>query len=137
MNQIYIAGSFSTKEEKERLNRLIEEVRKEYPNHQLYIPMEHFVPRGNDKDENGNYIMPNNIWAKKVFKMDVTAIESSDFMIALYNGRYSGTGTAWEIGYAYGIGLPVILYISEDAEDSSLMVVNSAFKVIGNINNQQ
>ena len=137
MNQIYIAGPFSTKEERDQLNQMIEQVKRDYPHHNLYIPMDHFIPGGNDKDENGNYIMPNDVWGKHVFNMDKTAIETSDFMVVLYRGRYSSTGTAWEIGYAYGIGVPIILYIPEDVDTTSLMVVNSAFKVIGNTKNQK
>lgn len=137
MNQIYIAGSFSTQEEKDQLNRMIEEVKKKYPDRNLFIPMEHFVPGGNDKDENGNYLMPNDVWARKVFEMDKFALDQSSLVVALYRGRYSGTGTAWEIGYAYAMNIPVILYIPDNVDSNSLMIINSASRIIGKINNQK
>ena len=130
MKQIYIAGSFSTDEEKDLLNKMIEKVKIDYPDYNLYIPMDHFVPGGNDKDENDNYIMPNDVWAKKVFDMDVNAIDNSEMIIALYRGRYSGTGTAWEIGYGYANKIPITLYVPDNTDTTSLMIVNSATNVI-------
>lgn len=130
MKKIYIAGSFSNDVEREQLNTMIDTVRKENPDAELFIPMLGFIPGGNDKDENGEYIMPNYVWARAVFTMDVNAIDSCDEVIALYRGRYSGTGTAWEIGYAYAKNKPITVYVPRGVDQTSLMVINSASKVI-------
>ena len=130
MKKIYIAGSFSNDVEREQLNTMIDTVRKENPDAELFIPMLGFIPGGNDKDENGEYTMPNYVWARAVFTMDVNAIDRCDEVIALYRGRYSGTGTAWEIGYAYAKNKPITVYIPGGVDQTSLMVINSASKVI-------
>jgi len=134
---IYIAGSFSNKEEKDLLNEMIREVKKKFPNEELYIPMEHIVPGGNDKDENGNYIMPNKIWAKKVFEMDVEALEKCDTVVGLYRGRYSGTGTAWELGYSYAMKKKIYLYVAKNVTMSSLMIINCTNNLFGNLEFEQ
>ena len=54
--------------------------------------------------------------------MDTDEIEKADAVVAMYYGGYSDTGTAWECGYATGIGKPVILvHIYRDG-DSNLML---------------
>ena len=61
-------------------------------------------------------------WAHKLFEMDRAAIEDADALVVLYYGNYSDTGTAWECGYAFAKGKPVILvYVDADA-DSNLMM---------------
>ena len=127
MKKIYIAGSFSNDVEREQLNTMINTVREENPDAELFIPMLGFIPGGNDKDENGEYIMPNYVWARAVFTMDVDAIDSCDEVIALYRGRYSGTGTAWEIGMAYSLNKKIVLIGLDDTTFLSHTNVMLAF----------
>ena len=42
--------------------------------------------------------------------------------MVLYYGNYSDTGTAWECGYAFAKGKPVILVHVNDEADSNLMM---------------
>ena len=126
MNKIYIAGSFSTEEERRELLDLIELTKKSHPDSEVYVPMDHVVPGGNLKDSDGNYIMDNREWGWRVFEMDKKAIDACDEVIALYRGRYSGTGTAWELGYAYGTGKKITLHVSKNVKQTSLMVINCA-----------
>lgn len=135
--KIYIAGSFSNEEERTELERLIDETRLIHQDDDIYVPMEHLVPGGNEKDANGNFVMDNREWAYRVYEMDKKAIDECDEMIALYRGRYSGTGTAWEIGYAHALGKKIILHISDNADVASLMILNSANVVISNKFNEQ
>ena len=117
--KIYCAGPFFNTKERKSLDRMIEVIKSVFPdNVELFIPMEHEIPDG--------WSLPNSIWAKKVFDMDVKAIDSCDMMIAMYTGHYSDTGTVWETGYAAAKGIPVIGYIPKWAEtkDMSLMVLN-------------
>ena len=60
-------------------------------------------------------------WARKLFEMDRAAIDDCDAVLVLYYGNYSDTGTAWECGYAYAKGKPVIL-VHAGGEDSNLMM---------------
>lgn len=137
INKIYIAGSFSTPEERTELEAMIQKVREMYPRAELFIPMEHFVPGGNDKDEVGNYIMPNAVWGAKVFEMDLMGLTECDAVANLYRGHKSGTGTAWELGYAYATGMYIIQFISETAKTVSVMCYNCADEHIGNTNVEQ
>lgn len=59
-------------------------------------------------------------WADQTFKNDFQAIDACDVLVMLYHGNYSDSGTAWECGYAYGIGKPAIAV--QLGELSNLMV---------------
>lgn len=117
---IYIAGPFFTDEERTFLKIVIESVKETFPNEKLFIPMEHFIPNGEN--------LSNNEWAEAVFKMDVEALNKCDRVVAAYLGLRSDTGTAWEIGYAYAKGIPVDLVFSPEAlgGEVSIMPIQSS-----------
>ena len=117
---IYIAGPFFTDEERAFLKIVIESVKEIFPNDELFIPMEHFIPNGEN--------LSNNEWAEAVFKMDVEALNKCDRVVAAYLGLRSDTGTAWEIGYAYAKGIPVDLILSLEAlsGEVSIMPIQSS-----------
>jgi nucleoside 2-deoxyribosyltransferase len=83
----------------------------------VYVPMEFKVENAWD--------IPEKEWAKKVYDADIAAINSCDEVWALYRGWKTNTGTAFEIGYARGLGKPITLVIPEDIDKVSLMVFNS------------
>ena len=128
MAKIYIAGPFAEPHHREALLHMIDIVKKEYAadDLELYIPMEYKVS-GDYQNPDGTWHLPNHEWAQDVFWADRIHIEEADIVIALYDGRKGTTGTAWELGYAYGKNIPVIGYIPEYAkkEPMSLMVINS------------
>lgn len=128
---IYIAGPFFTDKEKAFLKNLIRSVKKIFPNEELFIPMEHFIPNGE--------ILSNNEWAEAVFKMDVEALNKCNHVIAAYSGLYSDTGTAWEIGYAYAKGIPVDLIIPAEVlkEEMSIMPIQSSNYIFKTTLNQK
>ena len=117
---IYIAGPFFTDEERDFLKIVIESTKEFFPDEELFIPMEHFIPNGEN--------LSNNEWAEAVFKMDVEALNKCNRVIAAYSGLYSDTGTAWEIGYAYAKGIPVNLIIPPEVfkEEMSIMPIQSS-----------
>ena len=122
---IYIAGPFFTDKERAFLKTVIESVKKFFPNEELFIPMEHFIPNGEN--------LSNNEWAEAVFKMDVEALNKCDRVIAAYLGLYSDTGTAWEIGYAYAKSIPVTLILHSNALEGEVSIMpiqssNNPFK---------
>lgn len=124
---IYIAGSFTTERERKSLEHMLELVKVEHHNDLLFIPMEQKVSR-DAKKEDGSWKLSNPAWAQEVFQLDRNGLTDADRIIAMYTGHWSTTGTSWEIGYAYGKGIPITLYIPEWAkeENVSLMVLNSA-----------
>ena len=117
---IYIAGPFFTDEERDFLKIVIESTKEFFPDEELFIPMEHFIPNGEN--------LSNNEWAEAVFKMDVEVLNKCNRVIAAYSGLYSDTGTAWEIGYAYAKGIPVNLIIPPEVfkEEMSIMPIQSS-----------
>ena len=112
---IYIAGPFFTDKERAFLKIVIESVKEICPNEELFIPMEHFIPNGDN--------LSNNEWAEAVFKMDVEALNKCDRVVAAYLGLRSDTGTAWEIGYAYAKNIPVSLILSPEALNGEVSIM--------------
>ena len=112
---IYIAGPFFTDKERAFLKIVIESAKEIFPNEELFIPMEHFIPDGEN--------LSNNEWAEAVFKMDVEALNKCNRVIAAYSGLYSDTGTAWEIGYAYAKGIPVNLILPPEALNGEVSIM--------------
>jgi len=47
-------------------------------------------------------------WAEGIFREDVQAIDDCEAVVMLYHGNESDSGTAWECGYAYATGKPVV-----------------------------
>ena len=110
---IYIAGPFFNEEE---LN-LITEVERILEGRGL----EFYCPRLHDDLEH-EYMSQE--WSRSTFELDRDAIDQSDLVLAVYHGNYSDTGTAWECGYAYAKGKPVVVVHTGDS--SNLMIHESA-----------
>lgn len=113
--KIYLASPLFTEFEKMHVADYASYLRKQ--GNDVYVPMEHQI-------ENA-WSMPNHVWARAVFTEDVEQIQECDKVVCLYYGLYSDSGTAWECGYAYGIGKPVEL-VDLSGREVSLMVVNGA-----------
>ena len=126
IKNIYIAGTFSSSEDRKSLTELINLVRHKYPEADVFVPMEHKV-EGDYQLPDGSWFLPNEVWAHHVFTMDLDAINKADIVFAMYTGHKSTTGTSWEMGYAYAAGKPIIGYIPSWAEEHnmSLMIINS------------
>jgi nucleoside 2-deoxyribosyltransferase len=116
MTKIYLAGPlFSLAEQSFNadLARFLES-----EGFEVWLPQEH-EPR--DKT------------ARAIFEMDVAAIDWADIVVACMDGPDPDSGTAWECGYAYAKGKPVVCYrtdfrISGDTEGApyNLMLSESA-----------
>ncbi|MDA2738414.1 nucleoside 2-deoxyribosyltransferase [Bacillus cereus group sp. Bc015] len=59
-------------------------------------------------------------WSIETFRNDVKFIDWAEVVVAIYHGNYSDSGTAWELGYAYGTNKPVV--VIHVGENSNLMV---------------
>jgi nucleoside 2-deoxyribosyltransferase len=71
--------------------------------------------------------------ATAIFRMDVEAVDWADMVVACMDGPDPDSGTAWECGYAFGKGKPVVCYrtdfrISGDTKGApyNLMLSESA-----------
>lgn len=113
--KVYLASPLFTEYEREKVKEVAAKLREEY---EVYVPMEHQI-------ENA-WKMSNWIWARKVFEEDIKQIQNCDFVVCIYYGLYSDSGTAWECGYAYGIGKEVKL-LDYSNNEVSLMMVNGSY----------
>ena len=48
--------------------------------------------------------------ARSIFRMDVAALDWADMVVACMDGPDPDSGTAWECGYAYAKGKPIVCY---------------------------
>ena len=80
--------------------------------------LEVFSPRLNEV--RADDVMGSEAWSRETFRNDRVNIDAADAVVMLYYGAYSDSGTAWECGYAYATGKPVI--VVQIGDDSNLMV---------------
>ncbi len=58
--------------------------------------------------EDSNNIKDEKKWQEIIFNKNVAAIKKSDMVVAVIDGTDVDSGTAWEIGYAFANGIPVV-----------------------------
>ncbi|WP_214796492.1 MULTISPECIES: nucleoside 2-deoxyribosyltransferase [unclassified Exiguobacterium] len=63
-------------------------------------------------------------WRYATFDNDVEHIREADVMVAIIDEAYD-SGTVWEIGYAYSIGVPIILVDVTGSNKANLMLTES------------
>ena len=120
--KIYLASPFFNPTELAVYRNVIGDLRSNDV-HSVYVPQEHEIPNAWD--------MSNEEWARQVFCADIEAIEDCDVVMVLNFGMYSDSGTAWEAGYAMGLGKVVVQVLCGDENTVySLMMFNGCSKVI-------
>ena len=127
--KIYLASPFFNETEIKVYDKVIKKIRSE--GHELYVPREH--------EQDGAWEMDNHTWGLKTFQNDVNAIHDCDEVWVINHGMYSDSGTAWECGFAYGIGKTVRMLLCNDCQEDgervfSLMMINGCdeYDSIGN-----
>jgi nucleoside 2-deoxyribosyltransferase len=93
MTKIYLAGPLFTLAEQSfnvTLARFLDGA-----GFEVWLPQEH-EPRSNT--------------AQAIFAMDVAALDWADMVVACMDGPDPDSGTAWECGYAYAKGKPIVCY---------------------------
>ena len=107
--KIYIASPFFNDEEIKALETVENNLRER--GFQVFSPREYKCP----EETPGTAA-----WSHKIFEKDREGITWADCLVILYWGNYSDTGTAWECGYAYATGKPVV--VVHLGESSNLMI---------------
>lgn len=113
MKRIYLASPFFNDEEIE-LVKLVEEIL-------INKGLDVFSPMRHPRED---LVKGSRHWAIESFVNNLKFINASDLVVAIYHGHYSDSGTAWEIGYCYGIQTPVITV--HLGEISNLMVTEAS-----------
>ena len=91
--KIYLAGPLFTAAEQDfnaALARFLES-----HGFEVWLPQEH---------------EPRRKTAKAIFQIDVEALDWADMVIACMDGPDPDSGTAWECGYAFAKGKPIVCY---------------------------
>lgn len=116
MAKIYLASPWFNNKERVMYHDILNKMRQE--GHEVYAPIEHEVPNA--------WEISNAEWGRAVFNADVEAIRNCDEVWVLNFGMYSDSGTAWECGFAYGIGKTVrqLVYGMGKDKTYSLMMIN-------------
>lgn len=114
--KIYLASPWFKENEKTIYYQILNKMRAE--GYDVYAPVEHSIPNA--------WSLSNDRWGYEVFQADIAAIKECDEVWVLNFGMYSDSGTAWECGYAYGIGKTVRQLVSDfnDNKIFSLMMIN-------------
>lgn len=92
MRKIYLAGPLFTSAERLWNAKLAREL--EVQGYDIFLPQEH---------------EPRELTAKTIFEADVAGIDDADVVVGIMDGSDPDSGTAWECGYAYAKGKPIIL----------------------------
>ena len=115
---IYVSGPFFNAIERDRMQILKKFLKTALREHSYYFPIDLTIP-------NADYLS-NKVWSKIVFDEDVEKLNAADLMIVVYDGHYSDSGTAFEIGYALAKGIPIWVLIVDKKCNQSLMVTNAS-----------
>jgi nucleoside 2-deoxyribosyltransferase/predicted secreted protein len=63
-----------------------------------------YLPQDTGDDSHGR----DRIAHQEIFKKNLDALEAADLIVAVIDGADADSGTAWEMGYAFAKGIPVI-----------------------------
>lgn len=119
INKIYLASPFFNPAEIERVDKVKEIL--DSKGLEVFSPKEHQSP---------DLEFGSKEWREKTFHNDVGHINWCDCVVAIIcNGNYDDSGTAWELGYAYATGKPVIL-VNFTGEAINLMIADSLHALI-------
>lgn len=95
MRTVYLAAPLFSEAERDFNSKLRDKIKSAGFN--VFLPQE---DSNNIKDEKNRQEI--------IFNKNVAAIERSDIIVAVIDGTDVDSGTAWEIGYAFARGKPII-----------------------------
>ncbi len=108
--KVYLASPFFNEKEIEVLEKVEKILKKK--GLRVFSPREHQFGHIHE--------VGSSAWSLATFNNDKKFIDCSDIVVCIYHGNYSDSGTAWEVGYAYGTQKPVVVVHVGDA--SNLMI---------------
>ncbi len=94
--RIYLAAPLFSRAEKEYNIRLFETLSAHF--FEVYLPQE-VDDDSHHRDSESN---------QDIFRRHLAALENTDIVVAVIDGADADSGTAWEMGYAYARGIPVL-----------------------------
>ncbi len=95
MRTVYLAAPLFSEAELDFNRKLRDEIK--VAGFKVFLPQE---DSNNVKDRDDRQ--------KVIFSKNETAIQNSDIIAAVLDGTDVDSGTAWEIGYAYALGKPIL-----------------------------
>lgn len=117
--RIYLASPFFNELEIERVDKVKEILDSK--------GLEVFSPK---EQQNPDLEFGSVEWRKATFENDVKHIDWCDIVVTIMSqGNYDDSGTAWELGYAYATGKPVVL-VNLTGETINLMIADSLHALI-------
>jgi len=102
MTEIYLAGALFSQAERE-FNKKLQKM-------MLNLGFTVFLPQ-EDADDNSSERENRN--HSSIFSNCFSGLEKSDIVVAVLEGTDVDSGTAWELGYAYAVGKPIIGFRSD------------------------
>lgn len=96
--KVYLASPFFNDKEIETMERVKTILRAK--------GLDVFVPFEN---QNKHLEFGSKEWRKATYNSDVAGIDRADVVVAIIEGNYSDSGTAWEIGNAVAKNIPVVI----------------------------
>lgn len=119
MKKVYLASPFFNEKEVEHMEKVRDVLRMKGLD--VFVPLEH---------QNPQFEFGSIEWRKATFESDVQGILNADIVVAVINqGNYDDSGTAWEIGFAFAKGIPVLV-VNVTGETINLMIADSLHALI-------
>lgn len=119
MKKVYLASPFFNDTEIRTMQEVLSILREK--------DLDVFAPYEN---QNKHLEFGSTEWRRMTFQGDVDGIDSSDLVVAIIDqGNYDDSGTAWEIGYAYAKGIPVVV-VNTTGETINLMIADSLYAIL-------
>ena len=103
--RVYLAAPLFTPQERE-LNLTITGIIERMPKHTVFLPQRDGILLG-EQVRNGEDVLE---LKRQIFLKDVKAIEASDMVFAVLNGRVVDEGVAFEMGFAFAKGMKCWAY---------------------------
>lgn len=97
LSTIYLAGPLFTQAERLWNRRLADLLQREL-GCAMILPQDFPVPGGLDED----------LHHREIFRLCIDALDACDLVVAILDGPDVDSGTAFEVGYAYARGKPII-----------------------------
>lgn len=72
-------------------------------------------------------------WGKLVYEEDKKQVDNADLIIFISYGKGNNDGATWEVGYAHGKHIPILVVSMIPERQESLMVLHSAHACVDGI----